>query len=199
MKLKIIPAGIYEANCYILIDENTRQSAVIDPGGDEEILIKAIKNSGTQVRYILLTHGHIDHTGAVEALKKEFNAPVYINEKDYQMIKNKEHIYGDINGKIDKYINDGDLINLANSEIKCIYTPGHTPGGVCFLVDNLLFTGDTLFAGSIGRTDFAGGDFSIIINSIKTKLMGLPDDIIVLPGHGTESTIGEERKHNPYL
>ena len=115
------------------------------------------------------------------------------------MINNGEFIYGDIAGKVDQYISEGDILKLGNSEIKCIVTPGHTPGGVCFLVDNMIFTGDTLFAGSIGRTDFAGGDFDTIIKSIKDKLMELPDDTTVFPGHGSESSIGREKMHNPFL
>lgn len=199
MQIKRIPAGVYAANCYILMDEETKESAVIDPGGDADDLIKAIIDMKAEVKYILLTHGHTDHTGAAVQLKEEFNSPLYINEQDYEMINNGEFIYGDIAGKVDQYINEGDILKLGNSEIKCILTPGHTPGGVCFLVDNMVFTGDTLFAGSIGRTDFAGGDFDTIIKSIKDKLMVLPDDITVLPGHGTESSIGREKIHNPFL
>lgn len=199
MEIKRIPAGVYAANCYILMDENTKESAVIDPGGDADDLIKAITDMGAKVKYILLTHGHTDHTDAAVQLKEKFNSPLYINEQDYEMIKNGEFIYGHIAGKVDKYINEGDTFKIGNSEIKCIHTPGHTPGGVCFLVDSMAFTGDTLFASSIGRTDFAGGDFDTIIKSIKDKLMGLPDETTVLPGHGSESSIGREKVHNPFL
>lgn len=199
MKIKRIPVGAYEANCYILMDEDTKESAVIDPGGDADDLIKAIKDMNAKVKYILLTHGHADHTGAVVQLKNDFNSPVYINEQDYQLIKNGEFMYGDIAGNVDKYISEGDTFNLGSIQIRCILTPGHTPGGVCFLVDDMVFTGDTLFAGSIGRTDLAGGDFDIIIKSIKEKLMKLPDNITVFPGHGSESSIGREKMHNPFF
>lgn len=199
MQIKRIPAGVYAANCYILMDEETKESAVIDPGGDADDLIKAIKDMGSKVKYILLTHGHTDHTEAAVQLKEEFNSPIYINDQDYEMIKNGEFIYGDIAGKVDEFIKEGDILKIGNTEIKSILTPGHTPGGVCFLVNNMIFTGDTLFAGSIGRTDFAGGDFDVIIDSIKSKLMGLPDEMIVLPGHGPESSIGREKIHNPFL
>jgi Zn-dependent hydrolases, including glyoxylases len=181
------------------MDEDTKESAIIDPGEDVHNLIKAITDMKARVKYILLTHGHADHTGAAVQLKNEFNSPLYINEQDYQMINNGEFMYGDVAGEVDKYISEGDTFKLGNSEIRCILTPGHTPGGVCFLVDNMIFTGDTLFAGSIGRTDLAGGDFDIIIKSIKEKLMKLPDDITVLPGHGSESSIGREKMHNPFL
>lgn len=199
MQVKRIPAGIYAANCYILMDEDTKESAVIDPGGDANDLIKAIKAMNANVKYILLTHGHTDHTGGVLDLKQEFKAPVYINEVDYEMIKSGEYIYGDIKGKVDSFISDGDILKLGTKEVKIIHTPGHTPGGVCFLVDNMLFTGDTLFAGSIGRTDLGGGNFETIIKNIKEKLMILPDEVIVLSGHGGESSIGRERLHNPFL
>lgn len=199
MEVRRVPAGVYAANCYILMDEETKEAAVMDPGGDADDLSKVIKEMGAKVKYILLTHGHVDHVGAVTELKDEFKAPVYINEEDYKMISNREYIYGDIIGKVDGYINEGDSFKLGSSEIKVLQTPGHTPGGVCFLVDNMVITGDTLFAGSIGRTDLGGGDYEAIIRSIKEKLMILPDDTIVLPGHGGQSTIGRERVHNPFL
>lgn len=199
MEVKRIPAGVYAANCYILMDDKTRESAVIDPGGDADDLNKAIKEMGAKVKYILLTHGHIDHVGAVIELKDELKVPVYINEEDYKMINQGEYMYGNIAGKVDGYLKDGDTFNLGNSEIKVFHTPGHTPGGVCFLVDNMVITGDTLFAGSIGRTDLGGGNFETIINSIKEKLMILPDETMVLPGHGGQSIIGREKVHNPFL
>ncbi len=199
MKIKRIPAGVYAANCYIIVDEETKTCVVMDPGGDAEDLIKDIKNTDAEVKYILLTHGHADHTEAAVELKEEFKAPLCISAEDYKMVENSEFMYGNIGGKIDKYISEGDILNVGTMAIKCIHTPGHTPGGVCFLFEDSVFTGDTLFAGSIGRTDFAGGDFETIIKSIKDKLMILPDEIKVFPGHGPESSIGKERMHNPFL
>jgi glyoxylase-like metal-dependent hydrolase (beta-lactamase superfamily II) len=189
MKIKAMPVGVYAANCYIVIDEGTKACVVMDPGGDEEDLIKYIKEEKAEVKYILLTHGHADHTEAALKLKEEFNAPLCINAEDYEMIKNSEFMYGNIAGKVDKYIKEDDNFKVGNMDIKCIHTPGHTPGGVCFLIGNCVFTGDTLFAGSIGRTDFAGGNFETIIKSIKDKLMILNDEIKVFPGHGPESSI----------
>lgn len=201
MVIKRIPAGVYAANCYILMDEATKETAVIDPGGDADDLIKAIKEMGSEVKYILLTHGHADHTGAAAELKEYFHVPVGISEDDERMILNGEFMYGSLTkyGKADIHIKEGNVIKLGGLEIKCIETPGHTPGGVCFIVGNVVFTGDTLFLESIGRTDFAGGDFDTIIDSIKTKLMTLSDDIKVLPGHGPGSTIKNERLNNPFL
>ncbi|MFU0823684.1 MBL fold metallo-hydrolase [Clostridium sp.] len=201
MKIKRIPAGIYGANCYILFDENTRVGCVIDPGGDADVLIREIDDSKIELKFILLTHGHIDHVGGVEELKKNYNLPVYINGKDKELMNRRVEVFGSLWNvtEEDKEIKDGDVLKLGDFEITCIETPGHTPGGMCFLVNNVIFTGDTLFHGSIGRTDFPGGDYRELINSIKTKLMPLSDDIIVLPGHEDESSIGFERKYNPFL
>lgn len=199
MKIKRIPAGVYAANCFILMDEGTKETAVIDPGGDSEDLIKAVNEMDAKVKYILLTHGHTDHTGAAVQLQEEYNVPIYISEKDYRIMENGEYIYGDVIGKVDKFLNEGDTFKIGSIEIKCIHTAGHTPGGICFMVEDVVFTGDTLFAGSIGRTDLAGGDFDAIISNIKNKLMILPDNITVFPGHGPQSSIGRERVHNPFL
>ncbi|OFI05242.1 putative metallo-hydrolase [Clostridium acetireducens DSM 10703] len=197
MEIKVLPVGAYEANCYILLDENTKEAAVIDPGDSGKFIIDTIKDLKCKVKYIILTHGHLDHTGAVDDLKKEFNAPVCINEKDEKLASKSSFIFGEI--KSDKYIKEGDILEIGNIKLKCIETPGHTPGGMSFLVDNIVFTGDTLFFCSIGRTDFEGGDYSTIINSIKTKLTVLPDDTIVLPGHGPKSSIKNEKMNNPFL
>jgi glyoxylase-like metal-dependent hydrolase (beta-lactamase superfamily II) len=175
MILKRIPAGVYAANCYILMDEDTKESAVIDPGG------------------------HADHTGAVDKLKEKYNVPVALNNKDKEMMLNHEFIYGSINSGIEKNIKDGDKFTIGNLEINCVETPGHTPGGVSFIVGNRVFTGDTLFQGSIGRTDFKGGDSDAIIKSIKTKLLTLPENTVVYPGHGPQTTIKYEMVNNPFL
>ncbi|GLC28624.1 MBL fold metallo-hydrolase [Clostridium omnivorum] len=204
MEIKRIPAGVYAANCYIMCDESTKETAVIDPGGDGEDIIKAVKAIEGKVKYILLTHGHMDHTGAVGMLKEEFSVPVYIHKQDEQLIKNGAYMFGPLKFKgieveFDKNVKENDIFELGESEIKCIETPGHTPGGVCYLVNDSLFTGDTLFLRSIGRTDLEGGNFETIIESIKSKLMVLNDDIKVYPGHGPQSTIKYERENNPFF
>lgn len=201
MKISRIPLGIYAANCYILTDEDTKDTAIIDPGGNAEFLINEIEKLNVNVKYILLTHGHADHIGGVNEVKKHYNIPAYINSKDMEMISSGEDIFGKLwdNTENDKVIKEGDVLSLGNLKIKCIETPGHTPGGMCFLVENVIFTGDTLFQGSIGRTDFIGGDFDSLITNVRTKLMCLNDDIMVLPGHGPESSIGYEKKNNPFL
>lgn len=202
MKIMRIPAGMLGTNCYILTDEASAETAVIDPGGDAQKLINEIDKTNTEVKYILLTHGHFDHTGAVTELKKKYNAPVYISSQDYAYVNSDDNelyaIIGD-DGTISSFIHDGSEFSLGDLKIKAIETPGHTPGGVCFYVENVLISGDTLFDGSVGRTDFPGASHEMLITSIYDKLMTLPDDTIVLPGHGGETTIGKERNSNPYL
>lgn len=201
MKIKRLPLGMYSANCYILLDDDSNECAVIDPGGGSDIIKKSIADMKIgKVKFILLTHGHADHTEAALDIKKAYNVLIYINEEDYKMMKNSSFMYGDINDHIDGFLKDGDIIKLGSLNIKVLFTPGHTPGGVSFLVDNsVVFTGDTLFTGSVGRTDMLGGDFDTLIDSIKNKLMNLSDDIVVLPGHEGKSTIGKERNTNPFL
>jgi glyoxylase-like metal-dependent hydrolase (beta-lactamase superfamily II) len=139
--------------------------------------------------------------GAVNPIKEKYNIPVYINGKDKTLMKDEESVFGGLwnTTEEDKEINEGDVLELGNLKIKAIETPGHTPGGMCFFVNNVVFTGDTLFYGSIGRTDFPGGNHNQLINNIKTKLMTLSDDVIVLPGHERESKIKFERDNNPFL
>jgi len=200
MEIKKIVAGIYQANCYIIMDKNTSEAVVLDPGGDVDDIVKIIKRIGAKVKYILLTHGHIDHTSGVAGLKAVTNAVVCISQKDNDLITAGEYLFGPlIKGGADKLLKDGDIIKVSDLEFTCIDTPGHTPGGMSFLIENHAFTGDTLFAGSIGRTDFAGGDFNTIITSIKSKLLCLAGDTVIHPGHGEYSTINNEKLNNPFL
>lgn len=202
MKVLRIPAGPLETNCYIVIDEDSKETAIIDPGGDEERLTAALEENQAKPKYILLTHGHFDHTGAVVALKNKYKVPVYVTKEDYDLIhfNNNELFYmEDYDGSLKDFITEDTVFELGRNKITCIKTPGHTPGGVCFYVDGMLFSGDTLFYRSIGRTDFYGGDYRTLVNSIKTKLMVLPNNTTVLPGHGEETTIGEEEQYNPFF
>ncbi|ACA55848.1 MULTISPECIES: MBL fold metallo-hydrolase [Clostridium] len=199
MDIKTIPVGIYNANCYLLIDQD--KCAIIDPGGDPEDIIKIIEDNNLIPKFILLTHGHIDHVGGVEAIKDEYNIPFYINRKDEDLIKEAEYIFGNF-GKYknaDEYLVEGKEFQLGNLKIKAIETPGHSPGGMSFLVNNVIFTGDTLFRESIGRSDFIGGSHNTLINSIQSKITVLDPDIYVLPGHGPQSTIGYEKDNNPFF
>ena len=198
MIIKAIPAGIYDANCYIVMDEKTKDAVVLDPGGDGEMLERAIKDMGANVKSILLTHGHMDHVGGVEYLSDKLNVPFYISKIDEEYMEKDNYVFGSIRNA-NGYLEDGNELSFGSLNIKVIATPGHTKGGLWFLIEDKLFTGDTLFQGSIGRTDFIGGSFPEIINSIKTKLLPLGDEIEVYPGHGPKSSIGYEKGYNMYL
>lgn len=162
------------------------------------MLENEINKLGYKVKYILLTHGHFDHVGGVDYLIRKFDIPYYITKIDEDFMKEDNSVFGTLSGS-DHYLKGGDNIKLGNKFISVIETPGHTKGGVCFFVEGKLFSGDTLFQGSIGRTDFLGGDFDEIISSIKNKLLPLGDEVEVYPGHGPMSTIGYEKRRNPYL
>lgn len=199
MKIGIIPAGSYMTNCYIVIDESTNESIVIDPGDDARRLLEEFDKTGSHLNFIILTHGHADHTAAVDEFKNKYNVDVYMSKKDSELIDKEEYMFGNRDENANKFVKDGDVLKFGSKNIKCIETPGHTPGGICYLIEDCLFSGDTLFNSSIGRTDFPGGDYAAIINSIKNKLMKLDDKVKVYPGHGTETTIGFERQSNPFL
>ena len=198
MIIKAIPAGIYDANCYIVMDEKTKDAVVLDPGGDGEMLERAIKDMKANVKSILLTHGHMDHVGGVEYLSAKLNVPFYISKIDEEYMEKDNYVFGSIRNA-NGYLDVGNALSFGSLNIKVIATPGHTKGGLCFLIEDKLFTGDTLFQGSIGRTDFIGGSFPEIIDSIKTKLLPLGDEIEVYPGHGPKSSIGYEKGYNMYL
>ncbi len=201
MILKRIPAGVYAANCYIIMDEHNNEAVIVDPGGDEEDIISIIEEFKADPKYILLTHGHIDHIGGAVNLKNKYNIPIVINKKDEELILSSAYMFGSFgNGKkADMNVKDGDKLKIGNMDILCIETPGHTPGGMSYLVEDNVFTGDTLFAGSIGRTDLSGGDYETIIKSINTKLIPLGEEIKVFPGHGPQSTIKREKQSNPFI
>jgi hydroxyacylglutathione hydrolase len=180
------------------MDEDTKETAIIDPGGDADEIIEAADEMKAKVKYVLLTHGHKDHTGAASEVAEHYGAALAINEKDAR-VSPADFLEGKFSKEAEISLKDGVVLRLGNSEMKCIETPGHTSGGVSFLIDSMLFTGDTLFSGSIGRTDLGGGDLFTIISSIKGKIMTLDDDTIVLPGHGPQTTVKRERVSNPYV
>ncbi len=200
MKVKRIPAGVYAANCYLIIDEESKELGLIDPGGDFEELNSAIEQTGAELKCIFITHGHADHTGALEEFSKKYNCNIYLNAKDERIMRDKGYLFGDISVDM-KIVNvvQNDIIKLGNYEIVVLDTPGHTPGGVCYYVEGLVFSGDTLFRSSIGRSDLPGGDFDLLVHSIRNVLYNLPDDTIVYPGHAFQSTIGYEKSNNPFV
>ena len=205
MLIECIPLGGMGANCYVVACEETKETLVIDPGGDPAQVLKFAQKHGLNVKYIVNTHGHIDHIMGNNQLKEAAGAKVMIHEMDADMLPNASlNLSGYIGGQIaqdpaDQLLTDGDTVEFGKIKLEVLHTPGHTRGGICLKGDGVVFTGDTLFAGSIGRTDFPGGSFEDIINSIKTKLLPLSDDTAVYPGHMQESTIGQEKKYNPFL
>ncbi|AAO36685.1 MBL fold hydrolase [Clostridium tetani] len=201
MELKRIPVGMYQANCYILMDKKSKEGIIVDPGDEANLILQTVNKMDCKVKYILLTHGHVDHVSAVKEVKDSLKAPVGINEKDEESILKGMDLFGNSQtcGAADIKIKEGDTFKIGDKEIKCIETPGHSLGGMCFLIENIIFTGDTLFEGSIGRTDFYGGNFEILIKNIKEKILTIPEDTLVLPGHGMETTVGKEKISNPFL
>ncbi len=205
MIIKRFIAGRLENNIYLVLDEKSSEAVLIDATQDLPEIQKAVKDLGVKVKYILLTHGHFDHILGLNSLKKSLNAPAVICKDDLVISDNINEftrLFGlpdSVPPKYDMYIKDGDEILLGSYKIKVIHTPGHTEGGVCYLVDGKLFSGDTLFRGSVGRTDLFGGNFGKLSDSIKNKLFKLDDKIEVFPGHGDMTTIGFEKKYNEII
>lgn len=197
--------GAMGANCYIVSCPETKKAAVIDPGADSVGLKQWIREKGVQVEYILLTHGHFDHIGAVDDLRKAYQAKVGIHKDDASMLTSGAHNLSRMLGRsldfepADSILEDGQVIQVGSLTLTVIATPGHTLGGVCFLTTEGLLSGDTLFDGSIGRTDFPGGSYEGLLESVKKKLLVLPEETLVYPGHGPETTIGREKRSNPFL
>lgn len=185
-KLVINP---FQSNCYILGCEKTKEGLVIDPGGEVFAIIKEITRLGLKIRYILLTHFHFDHTGGAQEMKNITKAPVWIHGLDAD----------GLDFQPDGHLSDGQEMPLGNFRIEVIHTPGHSAGGVCFHAPGVVFTGDTLFAGSVGRTDFPGGDHNLLVQGVIQKIFPLGDKLRVYPGHGPHSTIEKERMTNPFF
>ena len=197
MNIKAMQVGPIGTNCYILEDSAARQAAVIDPGGDAPRLLAALK--GLEVRYILLTHGHYDHTGAAAELAAAFpEAAVYIHKGDYcDVDPSLFPLHTQLSGGVNFY-GEGDRLNLGALTVEVLHTPGHSEGSVTLRCGDVLFCGDTLFAGDCGRCDLYGGSYQTMLKSLK-KLAALPGDYRVLPGHGPESTLEQERRYNQYV
>jgi len=200
-----LSVGVMDNNCYIIGCEETRQAAVIDPGAEGARILRKLEELNLTCAYIILTHGHVDHIGALGNVLDGTKAKVLIHEGDAKMLVNPGMNLSFFDGsnqkfkQADRLLRDGDTVDVGKLQLKIIHTPGHTPGGISIFVEGVLITGDTLFAGSIGRSDFPGGNHNQLISSIKEKLMIYPPDTPVFPGHGPASTIGEEAKYNPFL
>lgn len=198
MIVRQICTGEIQENCYVIMDEDTKQGFMVDPGDEGSRIAELVDSLGVNLQYIILTHGHFDHVGAVEYIADKYNVPFYMSEIDEKWAEKVPTLFTKLR-KADGYLKDGDTLNCGNKELKVYATPGHTEGGLSFLIEDYLFTGDTLFRASIGRTDFPGGNFDKIMESIKTKLLCLSDEIVVCPGHGLSSTIAFEKERNPYF
>jgi glyoxylase-like metal-dependent hydrolase (beta-lactamase superfamily II) len=207
MILESFPVGPLRCNCTILGDEVTHEAVVVDPGDNIAEILSRLQKHGLTLRQIVITHAHIDHVGGAALLKKATGAPVFLNQNDLGLLGAMEMQAGWLGvptpevGSPDASAEDGLTVGLATLPGEVIHTPGHTPGSICLLFpqQQLLLAGDTLFARSIGRTDLPGGDGRQILRSLRDRLMVLPDKTRVLPGHGPDTTIGEEKQSNPFL
>jgi glyoxylase-like metal-dependent hydrolase (beta-lactamase superfamily II) len=205
MIFESFPVGML--NCNLIGDEQTREAIIIDPGDGIAGIHRRLTQLGLTLKQILITHAHIDHVGGALRLKKLTGAPIYMNENDLELLVMMEEqaawlgVEAPETAPPDVSLADGATVGLSSFPARVLYTPGHTQGSIClhFAPLNLLVAGDTLFAGSIGRTDLPGGNFDQIIDSIRSRLFSLPDETRVLPGHGPQTTIGEERRSNPFL
>ena len=205
MKIIAMEVGVIGTNCYLVINEEQKTGVVIDPGGDAEQILEKIRQKGIAIETIFLTHGHSDHIMAVDEVREVTGAKVYISEADADMLTKASSNLSVYMGAgrefkaADEFLIDGETITAAGLKFQVVATPGHTKGGICLLCGDTVFCGDTIFSESIGRTDLPGGSYSQILHSIKTKIMVLPDEMKLLPGHGPATTIGWERRRNPFL
>jgi hydroxyacylglutathione hydrolase len=204
---EILPVGPLQCNCSVIADEGTREALVIDPGDDIDEILKIIRKHVLTVKQIIITHAHIDHVGGAMKLRKATGAPILLNQNDYALLKMLDVQAAWIgmaspgNVEIDQSLADADKIKAGSLEAAVLHTPGHTEGSIClyFAPEKKLIAGDTLFAGSIGRTDLPGGSMQKIMKSLHERVLALPDETVVVPGHGPLTTIGEERETNPFL
>lgn len=207
IETKVFQVGPFQQNCRIMVNFKTRDGLIFDPGDDAFALCEFIEKNLINPKAIFLTHAHLDHAKDIDLVRDHFKIDVYMH-KDEKIILEHINLQGGMFGlKIksprlpEHLINDGDMFEFLGTQFRAIHTPGHTPGGTCFYFETLnqIIVGDTLFAGSIGRSDLMGGNHDTLIESIKNKLLGLPENTAVLSGHGPDTTIGQEKKNNPFL
>jgi hydroxyacylglutathione hydrolase len=200
-----IPVGMFQANCYLCICPRTREAALIDPGAEPEAILEMVRQASATVRYLLLTHGHLDHIGAVDAIHEHYPVPLAIHEADIPYLTADQSIPGliaftPVRTPPALILQDGAEMSFGDIRLRVLHTPGHTPGGICFIAgQSAVFTGDTLFYRGIGRTDLPGGNTAQLLASIRERLYTLPPQMRVYPGHGPTTTIGDEQRLNPFV
>ncbi len=205
MKVYKLEVGMLATNCYFVVNEELKEGVIVDPGGDSDRILEMVDNLGIAVKAIFITHGHSDHISGLPEVKQALDAPVYISQEDADCLTQAEknlsiYINNGVVCKAADYIyKDGDVIEAAGMKFKVYATPGHTKGGVCLQCEDIVLCGDTIFCESIGRTDLPGGSYKELLISIKNKLLVLDDDVKLLPGHGPATTVGWERRRNPFL
>lgn len=206
MRIQTFVTGIIGTNTYVVYNEETKEAFLVDPAACPKKMLTFMEEEGLDVKAVLLTHGHFDHIMGLEELEKLYKVPVYAGEKEAGLIVDAHWNQSDIYTKgytfsDSVYVKDREILSVAGYDIQVLFTPGHTPGGVCYYIadEGILFSGDTLFHHSVGRTDFEGGSMSDLVRGIEEKLLPLPDETKVLPGHMEATTIGEEKKYNPFL
>jgi glyoxylase-like metal-dependent hydrolase (beta-lactamase superfamily II) len=204
-KIETIVVSPFATNCYVFSCTETREAAVIDPGDSGEAIARTVQDAGLSVRHILLTHGHTDHVAGVPELQKATGARIYLHAADLPLLREAPRmglVFGWSVGEVpepDVTLEEGDEVTVGKATLRVLHTPGHSPGGVCFAGDGFVFAGDTLFAGSIGRTDLPGGSGKLLLEMIREKILTLPEETQVLTGHGPATTVAEERRSNPFL
>lgn len=206
MDFRQLSVGPLETNCYLVWDRDTRKAAVIDPGGDDDLIAQQIARLELAIEWVLITHGHLDHCFIAGPIARKYDAEIGMHPADIEHLTGGLEIaamYYDVSAyerfTPTRFLTDGEVIALGDSEIRVIHTPGHSQGGLCFATDVGVFCGDTIFAGSVGRTDFPGGSFEQLIESIRTKILTMDDSTRLYPGHGPATSVGEERRSNPFL
>jgi len=205
MKVEKLVVGEMQANCYLVWDEQSKEAVVIDPGGDPDTIIDAISRNSLKIIHIINTHGHVDHVEANDLIRQKTEASLFIHSADVSLLQDLELNLSQALGRgknflpPTKALEDKDKLKLNGFDLEVLHTPGHTPGSICLYGDKRLFSGDTLFAGGVGRTDLPGGNFRQLKDSLEHKILKLSDEVVVYPGHGPNTTIGKERRDNPFL